>query len=174
MNYHACGGMRYVICQGDTLYRISRMYRIPLADLMRANPYVDVYHLQVGDEICIPMMPSNPGPGGTPMPNPNPMPMPGPGPGPVRPQRPGMPGGMPQWPGNSMMPGRPGMPDDGHYHYVVQPGDTMESVLNKLGMDLEEFIKHNPLSLIMLQPGSTVKRPIEDRSSTETEAEIDK
>lgn len=46
----------YVIKQGDSLYGISREYRVPLALILRVNPYVDVYNLQVGDELCIPSM----------------------------------------------------------------------------------------------------------------------
>ena len=49
-----CSGTKYVIKKGDTLYSISRRYNVPLALVLRANPYVDVYNLQIGDEICIP------------------------------------------------------------------------------------------------------------------------
>ena len=61
MNQRFCNGMVHVIKEGETLYQLSRMYRIPVALLMRANPYVDVYNLQPGQEICIPM--SRPFPG---------------------------------------------------------------------------------------------------------------
>jgi len=50
----------YMIEQGDTLYNISRRYNTPLALILKANPYVDIYRLQVGDEICIPNV--NPSP----------------------------------------------------------------------------------------------------------------
>ncbi len=50
-----CNGMMYAVKQGDTLYSISLKYGIPLVLLLRANPYVDVYNLQVGETICIPM-----------------------------------------------------------------------------------------------------------------------
>ena len=50
----SCNGTKYVIKKGDTLYSISRRYDVPLALVLRANPYVDVYNLQVGDEVCIP------------------------------------------------------------------------------------------------------------------------
>ena len=49
MNQRFCNGMVHVIKEGETLYQLSRMYRIPVALLMRANPYVDVYNLQPGD-----------------------------------------------------------------------------------------------------------------------------
>ncbi|CCZ42652.1 lysM domain [Clostridium sp. CAG:122] len=55
MNYDTCDGMTYTIKQGDTLYGISRKYDVPLAMILHANPYEDVYRLNVGDTICIPM-----------------------------------------------------------------------------------------------------------------------
>lgn len=54
MNYEYCDGVTHTIKQGDTLYEISRKYNVALALLLRANPYVDVFNLQVGDTICIP------------------------------------------------------------------------------------------------------------------------
>ena len=56
MNKSYCNGMVHVIKQGETLYQLSRRYRVPLALILRANPYVDVYNLQVGQEICIPVV----------------------------------------------------------------------------------------------------------------------
>lgn len=44
MNRRYCNGMVHVIKPGDTLYQLSRYYRIPMAMLLRANPYVDVYN----------------------------------------------------------------------------------------------------------------------------------
>lgn len=55
MNQRYCNGMIHVIKKGDNLYQLSRKYRIPLALILRANPYVDVYNLQIGQEICIPV-----------------------------------------------------------------------------------------------------------------------
>lgn len=49
-----CQGKIHVIEQGDTLYKLSRLYDVKLIDIMRLNPYVNVYNLQIGDEICIP------------------------------------------------------------------------------------------------------------------------
>lgn len=51
---NGCNGTKYVLQKGDTLYSISRRYNVPLALILRANPYVDVYNLQIGDEICVP------------------------------------------------------------------------------------------------------------------------
>ena len=36
-----------------------------LIDVLRFNPYVNVYNLQVGDELCLPTMPNSSVPGGT-------------------------------------------------------------------------------------------------------------
>lgn len=55
MNYNSCNGIVYVIKPGDTLYKISLRYGIPLALILRANPYVDIHTLQVGDKLCIPV-----------------------------------------------------------------------------------------------------------------------
>lgn len=55
MNYTSCNGIIYVIKPGDTLYQISLRYGIPLAIILRANPYADIHNLQIGDKICIPI-----------------------------------------------------------------------------------------------------------------------
>lgn len=54
MNFEYCEGRVHIIEEGDTLYQLSRSYEVPLAMILRANPFSDVYNLQVGDEICIP------------------------------------------------------------------------------------------------------------------------
>ena len=55
-----CRGYVHVIEPGDTLYKLARKYDVKLFDIMRLNPYVNVYNLQIGDEICIPTMASRP------------------------------------------------------------------------------------------------------------------
>ncbi|WP_066720738.1 LysM peptidoglycan-binding domain-containing protein [Clostridium sp. Marseille-P299] len=55
MNYSSCHGIVYTVNNGDSLYRISEMFGVPLEVLLDANPYADVYNLQIGDTICIPM-----------------------------------------------------------------------------------------------------------------------
>lgn len=54
-----CRGLVHIVASGDTLYRISRKYDVRLADIMKANPYINVYNLQIGDEICVPTSPVN-------------------------------------------------------------------------------------------------------------------
>ena len=75
MNRRYCNGMVHVIKPGDTLYQLSRYYRIPMAMLLRANPYVDVYNLQVGQEICIPMVRAHRGMICMPVPKDEPLPV---------------------------------------------------------------------------------------------------
>ncbi len=53
-------GMQYcvhihLINKGDTLYKLSRQYDVKLTDIMRLNPYINVYNLNVGDELLIPV-----------------------------------------------------------------------------------------------------------------------
>lgn len=55
-----CRGYIHVVEAGDTLYKLARKYDVKLFDIMRLNPYVNVYNLQIGDEICIPTMASKP------------------------------------------------------------------------------------------------------------------
>ena len=45
----------HTVRSGDTLYSISMEHQVSLALLLRANPYVDVYNLQVGETICVPV-----------------------------------------------------------------------------------------------------------------------
>lgn len=59
-----CRGQLYKVQKGDTLYSISRKYNLRVRDLMRANPFVNVYNLQPGEELCIPVVT-----GGRPLPN---------------------------------------------------------------------------------------------------------
>jgi LysM repeat protein len=61
MNFDYCEGKIHIIEAGDTLYSISRQHKVPLALLLRANPYVDVYNLQIGDELCVPIPMTMPG-----------------------------------------------------------------------------------------------------------------
>ena len=42
-----CNGIIHTIRRGDTLYSLSRQYNVPLVMILRANPYVDVYNLEM-------------------------------------------------------------------------------------------------------------------------------
>ena len=50
-----CRGVLHIVKKDDTLYKIAKKHGVPLSWVMYANPYVDVYNLQIGDEICVPM-----------------------------------------------------------------------------------------------------------------------
>lgn len=50
-----CGGLIHVIKAGDTLYKLSQTYHVSVSDIMYENPYVNIYNLQIGDELCIPV-----------------------------------------------------------------------------------------------------------------------
>lgn len=65
MNYYQkkCDGIMHTVKKGDTLYRLSRMYSVSVDDIMEANPDVNVYNMQIGSSVCIPMvMPAIPTP----------------------------------------------------------------------------------------------------------------
>ena len=104
--YNSCGGIVYTIKEGDTLYSISGRFQVPVALILRANPLADIYNLQLGARLCIPMYglcqqmctPQRP-----PMPGRPERPQPPMPPTPGRPERPSAPQTPP-------MPGRPERP----------------------------------------------------------------
>ena len=53
-NKKRCPGPVYVIEKGDSLYSIAQKYHTRVRVLLDLNPFVDIYNLQPGDEICIP------------------------------------------------------------------------------------------------------------------------
>ncbi len=45
----------YIVRPGDTLYRISYRFGIPVRSIMNYNPYINFnYPLQIGQTICLP------------------------------------------------------------------------------------------------------------------------
>lgn len=54
-NCYGCNGIVHTIRRGDTLYLLSRYYNVTVDDIMRANARLNIYNLQVGDQICIPV-----------------------------------------------------------------------------------------------------------------------
>ena len=121
MRSEYCEGKVHIVEKGDTLYKLSRKYNVPLALILRANPFTDVYNMQVGDEICIPvqieMQPVRPENGGIGM----------------QPSRPGSDGmGMqpsrPESDGMGMQPSRPGNDGMGmHQNRPENSGEEMRS-----------------------------------------------
>lgn len=51
----SCRGIIHVIEKGDTLYKLGQRYHVSVSRIMYANPYVNIYNLQIGDELCIPV-----------------------------------------------------------------------------------------------------------------------
>lgn len=68
-------GTFYTVRRGDTLFRIARVFNVSVAEIQRANPYLNIRFLRPGTVICIPRrrrpFPGGPFPGrpiGTPVP----------------------------------------------------------------------------------------------------------
>lgn len=99
----------YIIKEGDTLYSISRFFGIPLILILKVNPYVDIYNLQIGDEICIPTINT--------------------------------------------------IPVKDMDEYIIRDGDTLETVLTRFGIDVNEFLKLNNSDVMQLRSGTVIKIP---------------
>ena len=48
-----CPGPVYEVKKGDTLYSIAQKYHCRVRTLLDLNPFVDIYNLQPGEEICV-------------------------------------------------------------------------------------------------------------------------
>lgn len=51
-----CNGTIYEVKEGDTIYNISRRYGVTVNDILNNNRFVNIYNLQIGDKLCIPVM----------------------------------------------------------------------------------------------------------------------
>lgn len=145
MDTRFCNGMTHIVKQGDTLYQISRLYDVPLGVILRANPYVDVYNLQIGQEICVPIRnwrPEGPRPEGPRPDRPRPE-----GPRPDRPRPGDMEAGdmRPEdmWPDNDRIP-------NDRILYVTNGEISLGELLREYDIDLDDFEDMNDLSQIML------------------------
>ena len=58
-----CPGFTYTIQMGDTLFSLARRFNTTVEAILAANPGLDPYRLQIGQEICIPAAPAPPCPG---------------------------------------------------------------------------------------------------------------
>lgn len=47
-------GIIHTVEEGDTLYRLGKKYQVRVSSIIYANPFAGIYHLQPGDQICIP------------------------------------------------------------------------------------------------------------------------
>ena len=59
MGHLKCHGLVHTIEEGDSLYKIGKRYGVRVSELLFANPYLDLYNLQIGDEICVPVSDSS-------------------------------------------------------------------------------------------------------------------
>lgn len=159
MNYQNCEGMVYSAQKGDTLYSLSRRYNTPLALILRANPYVDVYNLQVGDEICIPVNAGNPDMPAAPGPGPMPLPTPSLPNYPAAPEPGPLPLPTPSLPAPGPLP-TPVIPVGSVVAYVIRDRDTISDVLDRFGINLDDFFYYNNLNGVMLRPGMTINIPM--------------
>ncbi|CAB3393179.1 LysM peptidoglycan-binding domain-containing protein [Kyrpidia spormannii] len=50
----------YFVRPGDTLYHLAQRYRTTVGAIISANPFVDPYHLRIGQQLCIPHQPIYP------------------------------------------------------------------------------------------------------------------
>ncbi|MBQ1392870.1 MAG: LysM peptidoglycan-binding domain-containing protein [Lachnospiraceae bacterium] len=133
MEERFCDGEAYQIKEGDTLYRISRKYRISLDRIMEANPYVDVYNLQPGEWICVPIERQRPLP--------------------IRQE----PSGNVE---NKVPNNQNNMEENGIIlEYVITGEDTLKQVLDKFDVSLEELLKYNGMNAIGLKRGTVLKIP---------------
>lgn len=154
MNYEYCDGITYTIKKGDTLYEISRKHNVALALLLRANPYIDVFNLQIGDTICIPTAPQmspSVDMGGL---------------QPVSPEN------MENQQMAPLSENEKLMQESDELHrnmdeemeendmvtgrwekYVVQPGDTLEDVMRGMDGNAEKFLEKNSPAGIYMLPG---------------------
>ena len=154
MNYEYCNGFTHTIKKGDTLYEISRKHNVPLALLLRANPYVDVFNLQVGDTICIPSENSQtvPYPVNT---------MPVPCKNDCSDDRMEAEEKEKNSSRQNVVMNMPRQADAGKsddkegiwVKYVVKPGDTLADIMEQMDGDMEAFVKRNGLSSIYMLPG---------------------
>ena len=51
-------GAYYTIVEGDSFYNLAQRYKLPLNILLETDPQANPYDLKVGQEICIPNVPS--------------------------------------------------------------------------------------------------------------------
>lgn len=156
-NFDYCRGIVHVIKKGDSLYAISRKYNVPLALIMRANPYADVYNLQIGDEICVPV--TNMGGIGNICTGDNCAPLLPEMPGmPEMPMEPSTPS-MPMQPSTPSIPVTPVAPGVNLITYIIKDAETLKDILDKFDIDLEDFIENNNMSTVLLKPGMTISIP---------------
>ena len=172
MNYEFCEGITHTIKKGDTLYSISRQHNVPIAMIMRANPYVDVYNLQVGETICVPVEKDNMGVRNpemmAPRRNVSPDMMSGPGntnmPGTTNAPGTNKMPGMTNAPGNNMVPEMPTIPENNMMPDMTNTSDmSYKSEEDDDDSCISQSDMEGKLVRYVTQPGDTLQ-DILDRS----------
>lgn len=54
-NCKRCNGIVHEIKRGDTLYNLSRLYNVPVGNILRENKGINPYNLMIGEKVCIPI-----------------------------------------------------------------------------------------------------------------------
>ncbi len=142
MNNNYCNGIVHTVRKGDTLYSLSRQYNVPLVMILRANPYVDVYNLGIGMRLCIPVSHMDNSDMDT--------------------ENNGMNNEMNNGMNNGMDNGMNNGEHSKTFAYVVREGESVQYIVDRFGIDLEDILKINSLSDMLLQPGITVILPMKE------------
>ena len=142
MNKNYCNGIVHTVRKGDTLYSLSRQYNVPLVMILRANPYVDVYNLGIGMRLCIPVSHMDNSDMDT--------------------ENNGMNNEMNNGMNNGMDNGMNNGEHSKTFAYVVREGESVQYIVDRFGIDLEDILKINSLSDMLLQPGITVILPMKE------------
>lgn len=50
-----CNGIIHIVQKGDTLYKLARYYGSTVGTIIAQNPFINIYNLQVGSKLCIPI-----------------------------------------------------------------------------------------------------------------------
>lgn len=156
MSQQFVNGMIHVIQKGENLYQLSRKYRVPLALILRANPYVDVYNLRPGQEIVIPTSrPVMPFPGMRP-PRPPQAPQPG---APVPAPQPRVPEPrMSEEMSEEMEERAEEMPEENDW-YIADGTKSMRQIWQEMGVTEEEFASCNDWDKVIVAADVTLNVP---------------
>lgn len=50
-----CNGIVYIVRKGDTIFSIAGKFGVTVNDILNENKFINVYNIQPGDKICIPI-----------------------------------------------------------------------------------------------------------------------
>ncbi len=115
-----CDGRFHTIKKGDTLYSLARMYNIPLIMLLKANPFIDVYNMQIGEKVCIPIR-------------------------------------------CDLVCNEIAASEEAPrtFAYVIMPGETLNDILVKYNISIEDILELNKPEDIIMKPGVAIMLPID-------------